>query len=41
MKGYNEMLKRIKPSKIICYSEPFPEMQDDIIYVDYELGSWK
>lgn len=41
MKGYNEMLRRIEPSKIICYSEPFPEMQGDIIYVDYELSGWK
>ncbi len=41
MKGYNEMIKRIEPSKIICYSEPFPEMKGNIIYVDYELSSWK
>lgn len=41
MKGYNEMLRRIEPSKIICYSEPFPEMQGDIIYVNYELSGWK
>ena len=41
MKGYNETLKRIEPSKIICYSEPFPEMRGNIIYVDYELSSWK
>ncbi len=41
MKGYEEMLRRIEPSKIICYSEPFPEMQGDIIYVDYELSGWK
>ena len=41
MKGYNEMLKRIAPRKIICYSEPFEEMQGNIIYVDYELSGWK
>jgi len=41
MKGYNEMLRRIAPRKIICYSEPFEEMQGDIIYVDYELSGWK
>ena len=41
MKGYNEMFKRIKPEKIICYSEPFEEMEGDIIYVDYELSGWK
>lgn len=41
LKGYHEMLKRIEPAKIICYSEPFPEMKGDIIYVDYELSGWK
>lgn len=41
MKSYNEMLNRIEPQKIICYSEPFEEMQGDIIYVDYELSNWK
>ena len=41
LKGYNEMLKRIKPDKVICYSEPFDEMEGDIIYVDYELSGWK
>lgn len=33
--GYNEMLSRIKPSKIICYGKPFEEMKGDIIEVDY------
>lgn len=41
MKGFNRMLSEIEPEKIICYSEPFPEMTGDIIYVDYELSSWK
>lgn len=40
LKGYNEMLRRIEPDKI-CYNEPFPEMQGDIVFVDYELSSWK
>lgn len=35
MLGYNEMLRRIKPSKIICYGKPFEEMKGDIIKVDY------
>lgn len=39
--GYNEMLRRIEPEKIICYNTPFPAMQGDIVYVDYELSSWK
>jgi len=41
LKGYNEMLKRIEPEVIICYHMPFPEMQGNIIYVDYDLSSWK
>ena len=39
--GYNEMLRRIQPEKIICYNTPFPEMQGNIIPVDYERSSWK
>ncbi len=35
------MLSEIEPEKIICYSEPFSEMKGDIIYVNYELSSWK
>ena len=31
MPGYNEMLKRIKPSAIICYDEPFAEMKGNVI----------
>lgn len=41
LKGYNEMLKQIEPERIICYNEPFAEMQGNILYVDYELSSWK
>ena len=39
--GYNEMLRRIEPEKIICYNTPFPEMQGDIVYVDFERSSWR
>lgn len=35
------MLKRIDPEYIICYHEPFPEMEGNIIYVNYELSSWR
>ncbi len=41
MAGYNEMLRQIEPEKIICYNTPFPEMQGNIIYVDYERSSWR
>ena len=30
MKSYNKMLEVIKPSAIICYGEPFPEMKGNI-----------
>lgn len=41
MAGYNEMLRRIEPEKIICYNTPFPEMQGNIISVDYDRSSWR
>ena len=39
--GYNEMLRRIEPERIICYNTPFPEMEGNIIPVDYERSGWK
>ena len=41
MAGYNEMLRRIEPERIICYNTPFPEMEGNIIHVDYERSSWR
>ena len=41
MSGYNEMLQRIEPEKIICYNKPLSEMQGNLIYVDYESCSWR
>ena len=35
MLGYNEMLTRIEPSSIICFGNPFKEMEGNIIIVDY------
>lgn len=35
MLGYNEMRRRIKPEKIICYGKPFDDMKGDLIEVDY------
>lgn len=35
MAGYKEMLRRIKPKAIICYGEPFEEMDGKIIVIDY------
>lgn len=35
MLGYNEMRRRIKPEKIICYGKPFDEMKGNIVEIDY------
>ncbi len=41
MAGYNEMLRRIEPERIICYNTPFPEMEGNVVYVDYDRSSWR
>lgn len=33
--GYKEMLRRIRPEAIICYGEPFNEMEGKLITIDY------
>lgn len=38
MQGYNEMLSRIDPEAIICFGAPFPDMQGNIIVVDYSAS---
>lgn len=38
MYGYDAMLEKIKPEKIICYGKPFPEMRGNVIEVDYLLS---
>ena len=35
MRGYNAMLEKIEPSKIIFFGTPFSEMDGNIIAVDY------
>lgn len=35
LRGYNEMLRQIEPSAIICFGLPFPEMGGNLIVVDY------
>ena len=35
MQGYNEMLERIEPKAILCYSTPFDEMQGNVIPIRY------
>ena len=39
--GCREMLRRIEPEEIICYHTPFPEMEDHLVYADYERSSWR
>ena len=34
MEGYELMMEKIKPSAIICYGEPFPEMKGNIKAID-------
>ena len=41
MAGYNEMLRQIEPERIICYNTPFPEMDGNVVYVDYDRSSWR
>lgn len=35
MRGYNVMLEKIQPKKIICFGTPFDEMKGNIVKVDY------
>lgn len=35
MQGYKELMRKVKPKAVICYGEPFEEMQGKIITVDY------
>lgn len=35
LRGYDAMLEKINPSKIICFGAPFTEMRGNIITVDY------
>lgn len=40
MKGYDEMLKRIEPSAIICYEKPFPKMKGKLKIFPYNHNEW-
>ncbi|MCR4728218.1 MAG: DUF4417 domain-containing protein [Lachnospiraceae bacterium] len=35
MRGYNAMLEKISPANVLCLGTPFPEMEGNIISVDY------
>lgn len=36
MRGYNAMFEKIHPDAIICLGSPFPEMEGNIIPIDYQ-----
>ena len=36
MRGYVEMLDKLQPSQIIVFGTPFPEMEGNIIAIDYK-----
>jgi hypothetical protein len=36
--GYETMLERIQPKRIICFGKPFPEMQGEIVTVGYRAS---
>lgn len=38
LRGYYAMLERLEPEAIICFGEPFPEMQGNIVAVDYRAS---
>lgn len=38
LRGYNVMLERIQPNVIICFGDPFPEMQGNIVRVAYRAS---
>ncbi len=35
MRGYEAMLETIEPEAIICFGDPYPEMEGNVITVDY------
>lgn len=38
MHGYHVMMERLRPSKVICFGDPFPEMEGNLITVDYRAS---
>ena len=35
MRGYDAMLEKLNPSKILCFGTPFEEMRGNIVTIDY------
>lgn len=38
MRGYDAMLDRLQPETVVCYGKTFPEMQGNIVTVDYQIS---
>lgn len=38
MRGYHAMLEKLTPETIICFGKPFPEMEGNIISIDYQAS---
>lgn len=38
LRGYSAMLDKLEPVTVICFGEPFSEMQGNIIAVDYQTS---
>jgi len=38
MRGYAAMVEKISPETIICFGDPLPEMEGNIIKVDYRAS---
>ncbi len=39
LRGFEAMLERTRPERVICYSEPFPEMKGRVIPTPYLRGN--
>ena len=35
LNGYEEMMKQVSPSTVYCYDKPFPEMGEEVVYINY------
>lgn len=38
MRGYEAMIEKLHPETIICFGDPLPEMQGNIVHVDYRAS---
>lgn len=38
MRGYTAMLDKLRPSQIVVFGTPFPEMEGNIVTVDYSAS---